>query len=64
VDEELNESDFDVIISSLDHYKMNINNYDKYPSYEFKQAQLQRVESAIAKVKALRQDCLKGKKNV
>jgi hypothetical protein len=53
MDEYLNESDFDVIIDSLNHYKMNIENYGEYPSYELKQKQLERVGSAIRKVKDL-----------
>ena len=55
MDEQLNEVDFNLILQSLKHYKMNIENYDKYPSYEFKQQQLERVETAVRKVKALRQ---------
>ncbi len=56
MDEQLNDSDFDVIVDSLKHYKMNIENYKDYPSYEFKQKQLQRVESAMRKIKTLRQN--------
>lgn len=56
MDEQLNDSHFDVVLDSLKHYKMNIENYKDYPSYEFKQKQLQRVESARRKIKALRQN--------
>ncbi|HET9281410.1 MAG TPA: hypothetical protein VFR24_05560 [Candidatus Angelobacter sp.] len=56
MDEQLNDSDFDVIVDSLKHYKMNIENYKDHPSYEFKQKQLQRVESAMRKIKALQQN--------
>jgi hypothetical protein len=55
MDEQLNDIDFDVILQSLKHYKMNIENYDKYPSYEFKQQQLERVDTAVKKVKVLRE---------
>jgi wobble nucleotide-excising tRNase len=55
MDEQLNDSDFDVILSSLKHYKTNIQNYSEYPSYEFKQQQLERVDNAMRKIKALSQ---------
>ena len=55
MDERLNESDLDTIIGSLEHYKTNVENYDQYPSYEFKLKQLERVESAMCKIKVLRQ---------
>ena len=48
--------DFDVILDSLRHYKMNIENYDRYPSYNFKLQQLERVDTATRKVKAMRRE--------
>lgn len=54
--DELFDIDLDVILNSLGHYKMNIENYDRYPSYEFKLQQLERVETATRKVKALRRE--------
>ncbi len=56
MDEQLNADDFAVIIDSLNHYKMNIENYRNYPSYEFKLKQLERVESAARKIKALKRE--------
>ena len=53
MDEQLNANDFAVIIESLNHYKMNIENYRDYPSYEFKLKQLERVESAARKIRTL-----------
>lgn len=53
MDDLLNDSDMDVIVDSLNHYKAHIENYSGYSSYEFKQQQLARVESAIQKVRAL-----------
>lgn len=50
----LDDSEFEVVAEALKHYKMHVENYDGYPSYEFKRQQLQRVESAMSKVKALR----------
>lgn len=52
--EELNAEDIDVILESLKHYKDRIENYKGYPSYEFKQQQMRRVESAISKMRGLR----------
>ncbi|MGH9643711.1 MAG: hypothetical protein ACRD3Q_14975 [Terriglobales bacterium] len=52
--EDLNSADFDLIIESLNHYKTNIENYRGYPSYEFKRAQLERVESVLRKLNAVR----------
>ena len=53
MDEQLNDSDFDVIMTSLKHYKTNIENYAEYRTYQFKQQQLERVESAMSKMRAL-----------
>lgn len=55
MDNQLTSSDFDVILESLKYSKMHIENYDKYPSYEYKQKQLERVNTAANKVKALQQ---------
>jgi len=50
----LDDNEFDAILDALKHYKMQIETYSGYPSYEFKQQQLRRVESAMSKVKVLR----------
>jgi len=55
MNDQLNDDDFDVILDSLKNYKMKIENYGEYPSYEFKQKQLERVDSAMRKVKTLKQ---------
>ena len=55
MNEQLTDNDFSVILESLKHYKMNVENYSGYQSYEFKLIQLGRVESAERKVKALKQ---------
>jgi hypothetical protein len=44
----------DVILQALKEYKSHITHYDKYPSYEDKQKQLARVDSAERKIKALK----------
>ncbi|MGO9008797.1 MAG: hypothetical protein ACLQPN_01740 [Bryobacteraceae bacterium] len=54
MDEKLDANDLAVIIESLNHYKSNVENYAGYPSYEFKRSQIERVESAIRKVRALK----------
>lgn len=60
MDEQLTKDDFDVIIESLTHYKMHIENYGDYPSYEAKQRQLDRVERATDKAKSMRKNLGKG----
>lgn len=55
MNDQLNGDDFDVILDSLKNYKTKIESYGGYPSYEFKQKQLERVDSAIRKVKVLKQ---------
>lgn len=52
--QELNAEDIDVILESLKHYKERVENYKHYESYEFKQQQKRRVESAISKMRSLR----------
>jgi hypothetical protein len=51
--DELNKADFETILEALKHYEMHIENYSDYPSYEFKQQQMERVESAMRKMSAL-----------
>ena len=53
MDEQLNDTDFVVIVEALGYSKMHIENYQHFPSYEFKLSQLERVESALLKIKAL-----------
>ena len=58
MNEQFNSEDYDVILESLKQYRSHITHYDKYPSYEFKQQQLARVDSAERKIKALRSQSL------
>jgi hypothetical protein len=51
--EGLGDDEFEVIMESLKHYKLNIES-SEYPSYEFRRKQLERVESAMQKVEALK----------
>jgi hypothetical protein len=53
MEEQLEDDEFDVIFESLKHYKLNIESTE-YPSYEFRRKQLERVEFAMRKVKALK----------
>jgi hypothetical protein len=48
----LETGDLDVILESLRHYKLEIESYDKYPSYEFKQQQVARVDSVLKRLKS------------
>ncbi len=50
----LTKDDFDVILESLRYSKSRIEDYEKYPSPEFKEGRLARIGEVISKVKALR----------
>jgi hypothetical protein len=52
--QELKAEDIDLILESLKYHKDRVENYKDYPSYEFKQQQMRRVESVIAKMRDLR----------
>jgi hypothetical protein len=49
--DQLTDDDMGVVLESLKYYKDRIENYQGYPSYEFKQQQMRRVESVIAKMR-------------
>ena len=49
--EQLNGSDIKIIIESLEYTKLRFEEYDKYPSYEFKQERIQQVNTVIEKLK-------------
>jgi len=49
--ENLTEEEFSIIRESLNFYRQRICDYDAYPSYEFKQEQLKRVDNLLAKLK-------------
>jgi hypothetical protein len=53
-------SDLDLIIESLEDTKLNFERYDYYPNPELKQSQLERVSTAIAKIRALQTDGCQG----
>ena len=59
--DQMTDDDLDVIFTSLGYCKEHIEHYQKYRSYEFKQEQMKRAESAIRKIKALCQN-LKNKR--
>lgn len=52
--DQLTREDLDLIVEALGYKKQAVVDYNGYPSYEFKQSQLARVESVIAKVRAMR----------
>jgi hypothetical protein len=52
----LTSNDLDLILESLQDTKLNFERYDYYPTLEFKQSQLERVNTAIAKVRALQNE--------
>jgi hypothetical protein len=57
---QLSAEDLDVILTALSHAKHQAENHAFYPSYEFKQAQLARIENATQKVRALRDNKKEG----
>jgi hypothetical protein len=50
----LTTEDLDLILESLRYKKQAVVDYKNYPSYEFKRAQIERVENVIEKVRLLR----------
>jgi hypothetical protein len=54
----LNNNDLDIILESLKHTKLKFENYPigekGYPSYEYKQSQLEKVNTLIQKIKAIK----------
>ncbi len=50
----LTNEDLDLIVQALRYQKQAFADYKDYPSYEFKQAQIVRVESVIEKIRAIR----------
>ena len=52
--EPLTIEDLDLIFQALGYQKQAFAEYKDYPTYEFKQAQVARVEDVIEKVRAIR----------
>ena len=49
----LERSDVDLIVAALNYYKDQVRSYDNYPSYEFRQAQLDRIDETLGKLRAI-----------
>ena len=49
----LERSDVDLIVTALDYYKHQVRSTDIYPSYEFRQEQLDRIDETLARLRAL-----------
>lgn len=56
----LSSKDVEMVLESLKYTKMKFEEYQGYPSYEFKQGRIKDVEEVIAKVSAIRKE-LKSK---
>ncbi len=56
---ELTLPDLEFILESLRYTKLRFEEYDRYPSYEYKQGRINDVLSVMAKVQALRDDMKK-----
>tara|TARA_R110002051_G_scaffold31482_3_gene71684 strand:+ start:6448 stop:6603 length:156 start_codon:yes stop_codon:yes gene_type:complete len=48
---ELNKSDINLILESLNYMKLNVDNSKDYPSYESKQSRLKEIEVVVNKIK-------------
>lgn len=54
--EQLSIADIELILRSLEYTKRNIENYTEYPSYEFKQRQIQEVMQVIDKLRKMKKE--------
>lgn len=52
----LTKEDISMIIESLNYTKLKFEEYDKYPSYEFKQKKIKEVNNLILKIKQIRKE--------
>lgn len=52
--EELSKEDLELIEDSLKYTRKNFEEYQRYPSYEFKQQQLKRVNDTLAKIREIK----------
>ena len=50
---ELTKKEIKIIIDSLEYTRHKFENYDKYPSYEYKQQRIDDVNSVIIKLKRM-----------
>jgi hypothetical protein len=51
--ETLSKQDWEMILESLKYTKLKFEEYDKYPSYEYKQKRIAEVNQLISKIKTL-----------
>ena len=54
MEEELNIRDLEFILESLKYTKLKFENYEQYPSYEFKLSRIEDVNKVISKVQKLK----------
>lgn len=45
----LERCDVELIVSALNHYKHHVRNSEDYPSYEFRQEQLDRINETLGR---------------
>jgi len=53
---ELTKEDLEFIKESLISIRKSFNDYQDYPSYEFKQQQLKRVDDVLEKIREMKRD--------
>ena len=49
----LERSDVDLIVAALNHYKHHVRSTEDYPSYEFRQDQLDRIDETLGRFLAI-----------
>jgi hypothetical protein len=54
MEEKLSGQDWQMILESLKYTKLRFEEYDKYPSYEYKQKRIAEVDELIEKIKSLK----------
>lgn len=52
----LTPDEIEMILESLNYTKLKFEDYDKYPSYEYKQKRISEVNDLISKIQQLRKD--------
>lgn len=53
---ELSKKEIAMIMESLNYTKIKFEEYDKYPSYEYKQQRIKEVNDLILKIKLLKEN--------
>lgn len=52
----LTKQDLELILESLKYTKLKFEDYEKYPSYEYKQERINEVNEVVGKIEALKRE--------